>query len=131
MLAIDIDEALTPIAREMSHRADDILELRDAARFRSDPGRCLSCYFKLLSNSTQSSAKAATPLRRWLEQHLEVVAKDGYMRELERVPLSLDADEIEEYCQQIITTFQEDRSYQHISDIELSFQFRQDAAFAG
>jgi len=53
------------------------------------------------------------------------------MRELERVPLSLDADEIEEYCQQIITTFQEDRSYQHISDIELSFQFRQDAAFAG
>lgn len=128
MSASNIDEALTPLAQKMSHHANDILDLREAAISRDDPGRCLSCYFKLLSYSQNTSHDTITPLRKWLEQHLEVVAidHDDGLKELERMPLHLNADRMESYCQQVITSFREDRSYQHLADIELSLQFRRE-----
>ncbi len=124
---LNIDAVLSPIAREMSHRADDILDLREAAITRNDPGRCLSCYYRLLSNSRHSSVESTTPLRHWLEQHLEIVAKDKGLNELERLPVRLDSDSIEVYCKEIISVFRHDRDYQHIPNIELSFQFKGEA----
>jgi len=131
MTAQPIDHVLTPIAREMSHRADDILDLRDAAIRRDDPGRCLSCYFRLLAGARSGDAETTTPLRKWLEQHLEIVAHDaGLQKELERLPLHLELDSIEGYCQRMMQAFREDRAYQHLPLIELSFQFKEASSAA-
>jgi hypothetical protein len=124
MSANNIDEALIPIARKMSHYADDILDLREAAVVGADPGRCLSCYFKLLSYSQNTGQDIVTPLRTWLEQHLEVVATDNDLKELERMPLKLDAVRMESYCRQVMSLFRADRCYQDVEYIELSLQFR-------
>ncbi|NBB79759.1 MAG: hypothetical protein GVY36_09980 [Verrucomicrobia bacterium] len=126
----EIDTVLSPIAREMSHRADAILDLREAAARRSDPGRCISCYFKLLAGTRADIKPIATPLRQWLEAHLEVVARDPNLQELERIPIRLETDGIEAYCQQVMEEFRYDRGYQDIPTIELSFQFKEQAETA-
>jgi hypothetical protein len=126
----DIDTVLSPIARELSHRADTILDLREAAAQRSDPGMCISCYFKLLASAHPHIKPVATPLREWLEAHLEVVARDSNLRELERVPIQLETDEMEAYCHRIMNEFRYDRAYQDAPMIELSFRFKEPLATA-
>lgn len=126
----EIDTVLSPIAREMSHRADAILDLREAAAQRNDPGRCISCYFKLLAGARPDIKPVATPLRQWLEAHLEVVARAPNLQELERIPIRLETDGIEAYCQQIMEEFRYDRVYQDLPMIELSFQFKELSATA-
>ena len=124
----NFDKALFPIARELSHCADEILDLREAALRRDDPGRCLSCYFKILGGSRHSMGHITTPLRQWLEQHLEVVAHGSSQSELERLPIQLPSegsDGLEVFCRQIMANFREDRTYQDLAKIELSFQFKQ------
>jgi hypothetical protein len=133
MSSSNFDKVLFPIARELSHCADEILDLREAALQRNDPGRCLSCYFKILGSSQQTTAHFTSPLRQWLEQHLEVVACGPSQSELERLPIQLPpehSDGIEAFCRQIMTAFREDRSYQNLPEIELSFQFKQDSSAA-
>lgn len=119
-----IDSLLSPIAREMRHRADAILDLREAAVRRTDPGLCISCYFKLLAGTRPDFKPVTTPLRQWLEAHLEVVARDPNLQELERIPIHLETNGIEAYCQQIMDQFRYDRGYQDLPTIELSFRFK-------
>ena len=129
----EIDSILSPIAQELSYRADDILDLREAAARRNDPGRCLSCYFRILAGVRPESMALATPLREWLEQHLEVVAQGPELEELERIPIHLDpadTEDIEDFCQQMIHQFRYDRTYQGLRSIELSFQFKEAANIA-
>ncbi|MFQ3270304.1 MAG: hypothetical protein ACI9A1_000618 [Lentimonas sp.] len=133
MSSSDFDKVLFPIARELSHCADEILDLREAALQRNDPGRCLSCYFKILGGSRHTTAHLTNPLRQWLEQHLEVVACGPSLSELERLPIQLPPEAsvgIEAFCRQIMTAFREDRTYQNLPLIELSFQFKQSASIA-
>lgn len=122
MKLFEIDTVLSPLAREMSHRADEILDLREAALRRENPGRCVSCYFKLLAG--EGNRCVTTPLRLWLEQHMEVVACDPAQGELERLPLQLDTEDIMGYCQQVMQDIRHDRSYAGHSAIELTFQFK-------
>lgn len=127
----EIDTVLSPVARELSDRADAILDLREAAARRNDPGRCIQCYFKLLAGARPHVKPVATPLRQWLESHLEVVARDANARELERIPVRLEtgeSDGIEAYCESVMNCFRYDRGYQDLPMIELSFRFRESAA---
>lgn len=132
MNTLEFDQILIPIAAEQSHRANEILELREAALRHHDPGRCISCYFKLLAGSRSGSKQTTTPLRRWLEQHLVVVARNSAspLQELERLPVQLKTDDIEGYCQQVMDAFRYDRSYQDIPSIELTFRFKEGASAA-
>lgn len=123
-MKVEIDKLLAPIAQKMLNKSNDILDLREAVLVFQDPGLCLSCYFKLLENSKGSSIRATTPLKKWLESHLEVVAVDDKLNELERVPVQLETADFEQYCRGLISTFRNDRGYQHISNIELSVQFK-------
>ena len=126
----EIDQILVPIAQHLSHRTNDILDLREAATQRNDPGHCVSCYFKLLGGSPSNAQRATTPLRLWLEKHLEVVARDPNQRELERIPVNLQTTSIESYCDQVMRVFREDRVYHDIPTIRLSFQFKETASVA-
>ena len=130
MNSLEIDQILLPITQELSHRADDILDLREAATRQNNPGRCISCYFKLLAYSRPEAKPATTPLRQWLEQHLEVVAHDPEQQVLERLPVKLGTDDMEDYCQGIINKMRYDRGYQSLLSIDLSFAFKDSATVA-
>ena len=127
MQNFEIDSALSPLAPLLHHAADNILDLREAALKREDPGLCISCYFKIYAASPDRHRSAISPLRRWLETHLEIVAHDENRTELERIPVSLDGEDLEGYCHRIMSEFHLDRAYR-AANIELGFRFRTDTA---
>ncbi len=90
---------------------------------RSDPGECLQCYFKIFDVLEARDTGPLQRLRRWLETHLEVVARDQHARELERLPVSLHQDDLESFCREMINEFRENRAYAG-GIIELSLDFR-------
>ncbi|MBC2601277.1 hypothetical protein [Puniceicoccus vermicola] len=118
----EIDAALTPVARAIKHAADDLLDLRAAALDQSDAGLCVRCYFKIFSQSREQAALQR--LRELLEKHLEIVALDNNRRELERIPVFLDADEMESYCLGIMKEFRDNRVYDS-PKIDIRFRFKE------
>jgi hypothetical protein len=126
MNRLELDQILRPIAQNLSHHADEILDLREAAIKENNPGRCISCYYKLLADPRPESKPITTPLRRWLEQHLEVVAHDPAQQVLERLPVKLSSDDLEDYCQQVINEIRYDRGYHSLLSIDLSFAFKEE-----
>ncbi|MGE9289346.1 MAG: hypothetical protein ACQKBT_00060 [Puniceicoccales bacterium] len=121
METAEIDAALIPVARAIKHAADDLLDLRAAALAKSDAGLCVQCYFKIFSDAREQAALQR--LREFLEKHLEIVALDNNRRELERLPVFLDAEEMEDYCHQIMREFRDNRTYDS-PKIDLRFQFK-------
>lgn len=125
----EIDDALGPIARAMPSKADLILDIRAAARERKHPGSCVRCFFQLAASARQTGS--LEPLRAWLEQNIQVVAHgvekvdstDEEKRELERLPLVLDGDTLENYCQDLLERFHHDRAYS-ADRVEMEFQYR-------
>lgn len=119
----ELDQALAPVAQNLAHRGDDLLDLRDAVLEGTNPGRCLSCYYKIYG-SAPSPEPILAPLRRWLESHLEIVAKDQEQRELERLPVRLHRHDLESFCQEMMDEILWNRTYQADS-IELTLDFKQ------
>lgn len=127
------DQLLAPIAQPLRAQADTLLDLRDAATEHPHPGRCISCYFRLLENASDQATPKLTPLRRWLEEHVEIVAVDGKQqnRELEVFPLDLNgADNLEACCQGTIRTVLHDRAFTDTHQIAMQFRFRDSVAAA-
>ena len=123
----NIDQLLAPIAQPLCAQADTLLDLRDAATEHPHPGRCVSCYFRLLENAPDRATAKLTPLRRWLEQHVEIVAVDSQCcgRELEVFPLELGTFEnLEDCCRQSISTVLNDRDFTAAENIAMRFRFR-------
>jgi len=124
------DQLLAPIAHPLRAQADTLLDLREAATDNPHPGRCISCYFRLLEQAPDQATPKLTPLRRWLEGHVEIVAVDGQQqdRELEVFPLELDgAKNLEACCQGTIRTVLHDRAFTETHRIAMQFRFRDPA----
>ncbi len=129
----NFDQLLAPIAQPLRAQADTLLDLRDAATEHPHPGRCISCYFRLLENAPEKATAQLTPLRRWLEEHVEIVALDGQHddRELEVFPLELGgADNLEACCRGTIRTVLHDRAFTATDRIAMQFRFRNSVAAA-
>lgn len=129
MKAPRIDDVLGPVAQQAGPvAANSLLDLREAALRQRDAGKCLQCYFRLYGRVAGRGTKEPIhPLRRWLEKHLEVVAKDHQERELERLPLSLHNESMEEFCQEMMREFRQNRCYEGPA-IELSLTFKENSA---
>ena len=121
-----LDEVLAPLTG-FRGCVDPLLDLRIAALKREQPGRCVQCYFKILGAAGARGMRAATPLRKWLEAHLVLVAEDENERLLETLPVQLEAADLDDYCEGMITVFRENRSY-GVSSIGLRFNFRESIA---
>jgi hypothetical protein len=130
MTATTIDEVLGTVAKSglRGGAANALLDLREAALARKDAGDCLGCYFKILS-ACERSAAALSPLRQWLEERLELVAHAPGAGELERLPIILEGEDLEDFCAGVMDRFREDRRYRH-GVIELSLNFRDPACAA-
>ncbi|WP_221030727.1 hypothetical protein [Actomonas aquatica] len=121
----EIDHLLIEIASPLAREADTILDLRAAASADPHPGRCVSCYFKLLAAAPADLTPRFTPLRRWLEARIEITATDDQRQTLlEVLPLQLDDADLESCCRRAMNHIFEDRAYPQSSEIGLRFRFR-------
>lgn len=119
----DLDPLLAPLAAPLRRAADSLIELREAARTGTTPGRCIRCYFQLLAVASSEVQPRLTPLRAWLESHIEAAACDAEGRLLEVLPVRLDADDLETCCHALMREMHEDRAYETPS-ITLGFRYK-------
>lgn len=125
-----LDRVLSPIAREARHCADVLLDIRDLASRRNEPGKCVACFFRIMGTvSRGSDPRFVEPLRGWLEERLEIVAEDDHSRELERLRVKLEGDDLESFCQGVMSRIHHDRSYSSPS-VSLRFSFVDDGLVA-
>lgn len=125
----EIDQILAGIAKPLVHEADTLLDLREAAAHSPHPGRCVSCYFKLLASVPHGTSPNLTSLRHWLESRIEIAATGEQGDLLEVLPLDLaETEDLESCCRRAMDLFLEDRSYAHTNEIGLCFRFRPEEA---
>lgn len=132
-MATSIEQALSPVTRILKHRANELLDLREAALARKDPGKCLHCYFQLRNSRNSRHSKLdemMTPLKIWLENHLEIIAKGPESDELERIAVNLNWNDIDHYCENLVEDFRKNHRSSYRPSIELVFQFKPLAAVA-
>lgn len=123
-----LDQLLGELARQAPESADALLDLREAVLGRRDPGTCVACYFRIHARKERlARGEALEKLRRWLENGLEVIARDERSHELERLPLNLEAESLSAYCHRMIREFRDNRVYRS-PRIDLEFRFRSEAA---
>lgn len=119
-----IDPVIAPIAATIAQCANDLLDLREAANARQHPGKCVSCYYKVMGIAERNRSKAGVgPLKHWLEKNLEIIAEDESSQVLERFPVKLTDDDLESFCKRVMDLVHFDRGYaaKHIC---LRFEFR-------
>lgn len=125
MQAQSFHEVLVPLSGVFRRQADALLDLREHALSKQNPGRCVSCYFKLFSAARGDAVQRLAALRKWLEHNLVVVARDEQDRLLERLPLLLDDTDLEACCTRMMQEVLQDRAYP-ADRIELRFAFKSD-----
>ena len=130
MDAIAFNAVIVPVAERFSDAADDILDLRPAVLSRPDAGQWMQCFFRIYGTSITRRQHAADlapliPLKRWIEENIDIVARESSHNELERLPVMIDDEDLEGFCYRVMREFQQDRSYTSES-IELSLDFKND-----
>jgi hypothetical protein len=122
----DIDALLFPLGPALSAEADTLLDLHELLTLRGHPGKCVRCFFHLFAAAGNSRSEL-TPLRNWIEQHLEIsVRAEG--RDLEALPIKLrQEDDLEAFCLRSIRKIRMDRSYR-AKRLELAFRYKKSAA---
>jgi len=123
----ELQRLLASVTPTTSEGADLLLDLRELLLSDGHPGKCVRCFFGLLGDLHQPGA--LTPLRHWLERHLEVeVSAAG--RQLETLPVRLDGvASLESFCHRAIETIRHDRSFGD-SRIELQLRYKRPLAAA-
>lgn len=119
----DLDSLLASLATPLRRASDSLLDLREAARSGTAPGRCIRCYFNLLAAAPSAEQPRLTPLRAWLEARIEAAATDAEGRLLETLPVRLDTEDLESCCRRLMREVTEDRSYP-TTHIQLGFRYK-------
>lgn len=123
-----IDTVLAPIATQVKTCANELLDIRDAASQRRQPGKCVACFYRVMGIAERQRVESSLdPLKTWIEQHLELVAEDDKQRELERMAIRLEGNDLEAYCRNVISLFHHDRGYMG-NQISIRFAFKEIAA---
>ncbi|MDR0532638.1 MAG: hypothetical protein LBH01_01655 [Verrucomicrobiales bacterium] len=118
-----LEHTLLHLAPHFARQADALLDLRDYGIKRQHPGKCVDCYFQLHANARDTRLQNLAPLREWLERNIEIVAADQKQNLLEKIPLKLDAQDLESFCQKIINFMYTDRAFQ-TPTVSLDFAFK-------
>ncbi|MGH8017003.1 MAG: hypothetical protein ACREIA_01725 [Opitutaceae bacterium] len=125
-----LDQLIGALASPFRWQADALLDLRECALGRKKPGRCVACYFLLRETASDALLAELCPLRRWLEEHVEVVATADQAKPVETLPLNLaNSSDLESYCRSIMADFREDRVLD-AARVDLGFRYRESAGEA-
>jgi hypothetical protein len=122
----DPESVIKRLCPLFASHGDDLIDLHESASKRIRPGLCVYCYFRLRQTADAGAQNALFPLRSWLENNIEVVAKGPESRVIEKLPLRLDATDLATYCHRIMGDFREDRAHLH-SQVTLEFQYKEAA----
>lgn len=114
-----IDPALGALELIHEQAADAILDFRESALSRTNAGRCINSYFNILGAARDDGARPISVLRNWIERHVIIVVSDERSRELERLPVHLESENLQSFCHRVLTVMWLDRAYQNTS-----FEFR-------
>lgn len=123
IFATDLDSLLAPLAAPLRRAADSLLDLREAARTGTTPGRCIRCYFNLLAAAPAAEQPRLTPLRAWLEARIEAAATDADGHLLETIPVVLDTEDLESCCRRLMREMTENRVHA-TPHINLGFRYK-------
>lgn len=116
-------EVVEPLCSPFSRQADWILKLYEMTQGRSaHPGKCVSCFFALLGAAKGEKRRALEPLRTWIEENLEIGIWAGD-REAGKLPVLLEASDLEELCSEAMNRIQEDAVIA-ADQVELQFRFK-------
>lgn len=120
-------EVLSPLCSPFAREADWILSLYEMARGETrHPGKCVSCFYALLGVARGEKRKALEPLRRWIEENLEISVQAGE-RELGRLPALLEEPDLQSFCERAMRRVREDAVIDD-PEIALSLRFKRAAA---
>lgn len=119
----EIDALLMPLAPSLAREADTILDLRELLMTNGQPGKCVRCFFRLFTAAGTDSLPKLTPLREFLERHVEIAVRaDG--SELETIPVKLrQGEDLEDFCMRSMKQVRLDRTYQ-AQRVDLAFRFK-------
>lgn len=119
----EIDALLLPLAPSLAKEADTILDLRALLMTKGQPGKCVRCFFRLFTAAGADSLPKLTPLRDFLERHLEIAVRaDG--SELETLPVKLrQGEDLEDFCLRSMKQVRLDRTFQ-AKRVDLAFRFK-------
>src|SRR5690554_4218046 len=105
-------EALQKLARFRS-MTDDALDIHLHLAEQKCPGSCLSCFFSLSRKAPSHTQEEVRTVREWLENQLEVVARNPDKCELCRFPCEIKETSMEEYCNRMM-----EETWHHFADQE-------------
>lgn len=119
----EIDLLLHPLTRTLAREADAILDLRDLLARQGHPGKCVRCFFRLFEAAGDEHRPSLTPLRRWLENHVEIAVRSDD-QELEALPFVPGRNEdLEAFCLRSMESVRMDRGYRE-SRLKLAFRYK-------
>lgn len=120
-----IDELISPVAKLIPFCADAVLDLREALLSKQHPGKCVSCFFRILAPACRiQRTNSVEPLKNWLEENLEIVVMDQSIIELERLSVNLLENDLETFCQKVMEQIHFDRNYAS-RQISLHFAYKE------
>ena len=125
--SILLDEALRSVAVTSGTAADAVLDFRESLRSRTDAGQCLHCYFKIFGSRRSHQTRAMMVLREWIERQLVIVVRDEEQRELERLKVRLEEEDLDSYCHRVSKLLRHDRAYL-IPRLEVEFVYAEQVA---
>lgn len=118
-----LDAALAGVCRGCPHLADDILEFREHARCRKEPGRCVRAFFDFMGRSERKDMPELFSIREWLCRAVEI-AVCVRSHEVERLPFCPEEpDDLETFCRRAIGHVASDRVYD-LCQTHLEFRYR-------
>jgi len=94
-------QVIAPLCQPFSRQADQILDLYEMTQPSvRKPGRCLRCFYDLLSSSaTPQKMAALSPLREWIEENLEIAVSEQDAHEAGTIPVRLEQPDLESFCE--------------------------------
>lgn len=117
-------EVLGPLCERFRSQADTLLDLWAMTQEPGHPGTCVKCFYRLLGTARQEESEVLDPLRSWIEAHIEIevtVDRD----EAGRLPVRLEAEDLEDFCHEAIRYIREDTAIGAPS-VELEFCYREE-----
>lgn len=114
-------EVLGPLCERFKDEADTILDLYAMTQEPGHPGRCVTCFYRLLGRAGQHEAGALVPLREWIEDHIEIAIRTG-PEEAGSLPVKLEAPGLEDFCDEVIRYVRSDPSIA-APEVELGFAY--------
>jgi len=114
-------EVLKPLCSGFREEADTLLDLYAMTQEAGHPGKCVKCFYRLMGRARHHETGALVPLRKWIEDHIEVSIRAG-TEQAGSLPVRLEAPDLEDFCDEVIRNVRADPKIA-APEVELGFTY--------